>query len=308
MMRESLMAGASSARTRSGLIAAGLAANAAIGYLHYRSGLDYEFHIFFLLTPALVTWWAGWLPGALVAVAAVLVWGITDWHLGDGTQNHVALLFNSVTRLGVYLVMIWLLARLRIVLARESVLAHQDPLTGLPNRRMFYAVGERLLAQARRRPEPFTAMFIDLDGFKQVNDELGHRAGDTVLCAVAEVLRQQARCSDIVGRLGGDEFALVLPGMAGEAAAAYAENLRQRLLQQMAACGWPITFSIGVACFRHLPHTIDVLVARADALMYDAKRDGKNTIFQVTIDDPGGIIDADPARVARSATSATEEK
>jgi diguanylate cyclase (GGDEF)-like protein len=278
---------------RAGLIAAGLVAIAAIGYLHHRSGLAYEFHIFFLLPAAGVAWFAGWWPGAVVAVVAVLVWGITDWHLGGATGSRAALLFNSGMRLGVFLVVVWLLARLRIVLARETELAHHDPLTGLPNRRMFYAEGELALAQVRRRPEACTAMFIDIDHFKQVNDELGHKAGDELLRAVAEVLHQQVRGSDIVGRLGGDEFAVLLPGMAGDAAATYAEKLRERLREKMSGQRWPVSFSIGLACFHSPPQDIDTLVKRADALMYQAKRGGRDAIRQETYD--GG---AAPARAA----------
>lgn len=151
MKRPALINTECSALACAGLIATGLAATAAIGYLHYRSGLAYEFHIFFLLPAALVAWFVGWLPGVLVALAALLVWGITDWHLGGATGDLGALLFNSGMRLGVFLVVTWLLARLRFVLARETGLAHHDPLTGLPNRRLFYAEGERALAQARRR-------------------------------------------------------------------------------------------------------------------------------------------------------------
>lgn len=125
-------------------------------------------------------------------------------------------------------------------------------------------------------------MFIDLDRFKQVNDELGHKAGDELLQVVAEVLRQQVRGSDIVGRLGGDEFAVLLPGMAGDAAAAYAEKLHARLREQMAGLHWPVGFSIGLACFRSPPPDIDALVQLADALMYQAKRNGRGPIRQET--------------------------
>jgi len=265
-----------------GLVAAGLAATAVIGYLHYRSGLAYEFHILFLLPAALIAWFAGWLHGMLVAFAALLVWGIADWHLGGATASRIPLLINSGMRLGVFLVVTWLLTRLRVMLARETELAHHDPLTGLPNRRLFYAEGERALSQAHRRQETLTVMFIDLDRFKQVNDELGHKAGDELLQVVAGVLRQQVRGSDIVGRLGGDEFAVLLPGMAGDAAAAYAEKLHTHLKEQMAGHHWPVGFSIGLACFRSPPPDIDALVQCADALMYQAKRAGRGGIHQET--------------------------
>lgn len=181
-------------------------------------------------------------------------------------------------RLGVFLLVSALLEQLRRVLARETRLAREDSLTGLPNRRMFYAESARALAQARRQEEPCTVLFLDLDRFKEVNDQHGHQAGDALLQEVAEVLRQGSRASDVVGRLGGDEFAMLLPGMTAEAAAVHAERLRERLREQMAGRGWPVGVSIGVASFRYPPADVDAVVNRADALMYEAKRAGRDTI------------------------------
>ena len=280
---------------------AGLLATAAVGYVHYRTGLAYEFHVFFLLPAAAIAWLAGMWPGAVVALTAVLAWGITDWHLGGAAGSRAALLFNSVMRLGVFMLVIWLLARLNAALARETELARRDPLTGLPNRRMFYAEGALALAQVQRHREPCTAMFIDVDYFKRVNDELGHNTGDELLRVVAEALRRHVRTSDIVGRLGGDEFALLLPGMTGEAAAVYAEKLRQRLQEQMAAHRWPVTFSIGLASFRRAPQNIEAAVARADQLMYDAKRGGRNALRQGMVDEMADSQRAEATNARRHA-------
>ncbi len=95
---------------------------------------------------------------------------------------------------------------------------------------------------------------------------------------MADVLRAQTRAADICGRLGGDEFALLLPETGPEAAQAFATTLRQRLLEAMQLRGWPATFSIGVAAWRTPPDNVGHLVSRADALMYEVKQSGKDSI------------------------------
>lgn len=123
-------------------------------------------------------------------------------------------------------------------------------------------------------------MFIDLDKFKQVNDEQGHDAGDALLQRVAEIFRSHIRAGDIVGRLGGDEFALLLPGMGDRAALAYVNDLRQRLLDAMRDKGWPVTFSIGIVSCHRAPDVLETLLKEADQLMYEAKEAGRDRILQ----------------------------
>ena len=108
---------------------------------------------------------------------------------------------------------------LRSLEAELGALAHRDPLTGLPNRRLFEDRLEIALAQAHRYRHRVALIFVDLDRFKQVNDGFGHAAGDELLKAVAERLGQSVREGDTVARLGGDEFTLLLPGIH------YAEDL-----------------------------------------------------------------------------------
>ncbi|MBK8121750.1 MAG: GGDEF domain-containing protein [Sulfuritalea sp.] len=123
-------------------------------------------------------------------------------------------------------------------------------------------------------------MFIDLDRFKEVNDTLGHDTGDALLTAVARIVREQVRASDIPGRLGGDEFALLLPNMNAKAASGYVEKLRRRLLAAMRESGWPVTFSIGVASHNVAPQDFDLLIKQADTLMYEVKRGGRDRVLQ----------------------------
>ncbi len=251
-----------------------------LGFIHYQSGLAYDFHVFFSLPVLLAAWFLGLRPalgGALLSAAA---WFLADRALGGGQQDILPLIFNTLTRLTIFVGEAWLLVQMRRVLDRESRMAREDALTGLPNRREFYEQGRRALAQAFRQQSPFTAVFIDLDKFKQVNDELGHETGDALLVCIAEGMRKHIRASDIAGRLGGDEFALLLPGMDATASKIYIEELRQRLLGAMRVHGWPVTFSIGVANCRQAPDDLDRLLTEADKLMYEVKENGRDRILQ----------------------------
>jgi diguanylate cyclase (GGDEF)-like protein/PAS domain S-box-containing protein len=161
---------------------------------------------------------------------------------------------------------------------RLEELATTDPLTGLSNRRSFEEEAERTLTHIARYGRSAAVFMLDLDGFKAVNDVIGHHAGDEVLFCVAERLRSRLRSSDLLARLGGDEFVMFLPEVDPSEAGAIADQL----LGQVSACSrtWegsdlPITGSIGVALFESssLERLAD-LVRRADTAMFTAKRAG----------------------------------
>jgi diguanylate cyclase (GGDEF)-like protein len=157
-------------------------------------------------------------------------------------------------------------------------LARHDPLTGLPNRRDLYERLEQLLAKPASGAAPEVAlMYLDLDGFKQVNDRLGHHAGDEVLTAVAGRLKGMLWTGEFVARLGGDEFALVLE----DGTSAACEALAPRIIRELAKPymlstgeGISIGTSIGIA-FAKSGESIEQLLKRADVALYDAKEAGK---------------------------------
>lgn len=267
------------ARHRIAVAAAGALAVAALAWLHLLTGLAYEFHVFFIVPVLLVAWLSGAPAGLAVAALAVTLWVAADRILGGSDAGIWPLAFNGALRAMIFAGGVQLLAEMRKVLDRESRLARLDTLTGLANRREFQSQGQRALAQAARQSTSITAVFIDLDRFKEVNDSEGHEAGDAVLVAVAEALRAHLRESDLAGRLGGDEFALLLPGMTGAGASIYAGQLRERLLTAMRGRGWPVTFSIGVAVHASAPNGFDALIRSADALMYEVKRGSRDRVL-----------------------------
>lgn len=265
---------------RTGILVSSVLITLLVGYLHTLTGLAYEFHVFFILPVIVVSWFNGKRIGYGVAVLIAFGWFIADWSLAGDQAYQEPLIFNTLMRLIIFASGGWLISGLRVVLMRESRLARVDALTQLPNRRQFHELGLQAFAQAQRRGAAFTAVFIDLDRFKEVNDTLGHNTGDAVLTAVARIIREQVRASDIPGRLGGDEFALLLPNMNAVAASAYVEKLRMRLLEGMTLKGWPVTFSIGVATYKAAPRDLDMLLKQADALMYKVKHSGRDRILQ----------------------------
>jgi len=276
--------------TRWAVVAAGVVLTLLIYLLHTITGPAYEFHIFFSLPVSLVTWYAGAAAGYGLAGLAVFLWLVADRVLIGVQSDPLPLLFNTSARLLLNVGAVWLILNLQRLLKRERRLAREDSLTGLANRREFFERGRSALAQAERRGAPFVAAFIDLDRFKEVNDRLGHDAGDCVLRCVADELRRDLRIGDIVGRLGGDEFALLMPGMDSAGAGPRVEQLRQRLLAVMRAQNWPVSFSIGVASYGAAPESLDAVLTAADSLMYRAKDGGRDRILLRAFDpeDAGG--------------------
>jgi diguanylate cyclase (GGDEF)-like protein len=164
------------------------------------------------------------------------------------------------------------------VLRQAERNALTDALTGLGNRHWMKDMFEREVTRARHNRRSLCLMMIDVDNFKRFNDQYGHIAGDRVLIAVAEALREYLRPTDLVARFGGDEFAVLLP----DAEIAHAQQTADRLRTCVASLSPPslstaITISIGVST-NGPDDDVDSLVQRADAAMYDAKEQGRNRV------------------------------
>jgi diguanylate cyclase (GGDEF)-like protein/PAS domain S-box-containing protein len=155
--------------------------------------------------------------------------------------------------------------------------AFHDALTGLPNRALFRDRLQQSLARCERSLDMFALLLIDLDGFKRINDTLGHHVGDQLLEAVAHRLAEVARPTDTLARLGGDEFVLLLAGASEPTALAVASRLHGRLAEPIVMAGRDLAFgaSIGIAVHRGGPGDGDELVRHADVAMYAAKEAGR---------------------------------
>ena len=188
---------------------------------------------------------------------------VTD---NEGHVSHYVALFTDITSLKEH----------QIELER---IAHYDTLTGLPNRTLLADRMRVALAHSRRSGEAMALCLLDLDGFKPVNDSLGHKAGDYVLQEIARKLEEGVRDDDTVARIGGDEFVLLLSGL-------HAEHEYEQILQRLLAnISLPIGFegqvvrvsaSIGVTLYPGDSGELDKLLRHADQAMYRAKQEGKN--------------------------------
>jgi len=177
-----------------------------------------------------------------------------------------------------------LMAQLSDEREREYFRASHDLLTGLPNRQLFMDRARVALNKAARSSERFALCFVDLDGFKPVNDRHGHGTGDALLREVARALREGLRDSDTVARVGGDEFMVLLSPMTLASGDQEAEVIMQRMIRRVAAIARigdrevSIGASVGIALFPAHGNSLDMLIAHADEAMYRAKRSGKGQV------------------------------
>lgn len=182
-----------------------------------------------------------------------------------------------VTLLGMYWRIVHVVRRSKKMTDHLVHNAHNDPLTDLPNRGMFMNWLTYGLAQAQRMDGKAAVLFLDLDGFKPVNDRLGHSAGDHVLCEVAQRFKQSARTGDMIARIGGDEFAVFIPAVSNESdPAELAHRLIEAMRQPIVADGSVVYVgvSIGAAMYPRNGKSPEALLEAADQAMYRAKREG----------------------------------
>ncbi|TLM99142.1 GGDEF domain-containing protein [bacterium] len=160
-------------------------------------------------------------------------------------------------------------------------LALTDPLTGTLNRRQFFEMAVQIVAKARNDKDTLSAIMIDVDNYKSVNDTLGHLAGDHILRIVADCFATELMPQDILARVGGDEFTVLLPGQNRE----QAENKAERLRSTLESTSIPIkntfvtiTASFGVAEIDPDRMDLDDMINRADQALYQSKNAGRNTV------------------------------
>jgi diguanylate cyclase (GGDEF)-like protein len=167
-------------------------------------------------------------------------------------------------------------------LKRAAELSSMDDLTGLYNARFLAGSLRREVKRASRSLHPLSLLFVDLDGFKGINDHHGHLCGSRALVEAAGVIHSGARETDIVARFGGDEFALVLPDTGPEGAMLVARRIRERIAEHPflanEGIGYRLTASVGAATLTGGVGTPEALLAAADAAMYRVKGRGKNGI------------------------------
>jgi diguanylate cyclase (GGDEF)-like protein len=202
-------------------------------------------------------WWAALASALVVPLVALL--GRMNWQLSQSRLRE---------------------GEVKLELAqRIEYLAYHDGLTGLPNRSMFSKLLSQCISESRRYDRQLAVAFLDLDRFKQINDTLGHDAGDQLLREVATRIKACVRASDTVARLGGDEFVVLLPALGdGKYAATVAQKILAVIARPFTLIGheFRITTSIGISTFPQDGLDEQTLTKNADIAMYQAKEEGKN--------------------------------
>ena len=179
-------------------------------------------------------------------------------------------------------------------LAVAEIRAATDGLTGLPNKRAVTDALKRTFAQALMTKAPLALLVLDLDHFKQINDQRGHPVGDQVLANVGATLRTALRSRDFAGRNGGEEFAVLLPDTEAGAALEIAERIRAAIAEiTLPGSDVMVTVSVGVAAFPDHAGTLERLERLADAALYTAKRHGRNRVELAELASPAEL--AEPA-------------
>jgi diguanylate cyclase (GGDEF)-like protein len=258
--------------------AMGLALAGLVTLADWWSHAEVAASLAYLMPIAVVAWGRDRLAAGVMAIACAGAWLFVD-VLTHGDQAATATeIANFLVLLVAFLLTGQVLARLRGRLERERWLARTDPLTGIHNRRAFWNATKRELERCRRFAEPFSVAYLDVDGFKGVNDRFGHAAGDQLLRRIASLLQQELRQLDMVARLGGDEFALLLPGTNVFGASTVLTRVRELLRSVPWRSQYGIDCSIGCVTVLVAPADVDAVVARADQLMYTMKRTGRGEL------------------------------
>jgi len=210
---------------------------------------------------------------AAAAVAAILRWTVLRASAADLAGFWL-----------LELATIWWVDRLRTQFWDVHQRARRDPLTDLPNRRAMEEFLDAEISRATRFTRPLVVAMLDCDGFKQLNDESGHLAGDAALRQIGELLKREVRGYDGVFRLGGDEFVIVLPETGQTEAEFVCERLRTAFAHDIERTLPGLTACLGVAVFTSPPADVAECLQRADEIMYRAKRAGPGETVIEAID------------------------
>jgi len=266
------------------LAAASAAWLGLVAYAGARLGDDALLLVAYLVPVALLAWCSSFPAAATAAVlGAIATWvfsmairsegatGVSGWNVVTLGVVGTALAGTLALLRGQY-------ERVRGLLDQAIRLSREDPLTGLASSRAFYERFSHEIERMKRHGRPLALLYLDLDNFKQVNDEHGHRAGDQVLEAVGQTLRGHVRRIDLAARIGGDEFVVLMPETDPEDAAGVSRRVRDAIVRRFREAGPRIGVSAGLGTFAHPPTDPEMTIHLVDQLMYEAKRAGKDQI------------------------------
>ncbi|MFA5793540.1 MAG: GGDEF domain-containing protein [Candidatus Brocadiia bacterium] len=246
--------------------------------LDYWTTADISFLIFYMVPIFVVTWFVNRAQGIIISGISIIAWLTADTMSMPAHSRFVAPTVDLMVEFGFFIMAVLFLSMLRTAFNRERQQSRTDSLTGVANHRYFQEVALDEIERANRSRYPLTVAYFDIDNFKNVNDRLGHSAGDNLLRTVAQSTASAIRKVDTVARMGGDEFVILMPATDYDQAQVVMNRVYENLTDTARSNKWPVGFSIGVATCLNPPCSVDVMLRLADNLMYDVKNNGKNRI------------------------------
>jgi|SRR5579883_408292 len=265
-----------SARSRATLTCVALGMFAGVVLLRYHAPAQFNVVFYFLIPISFAMWFVsrriGWIF-VIVAVMVIFHFGMLNWNKGWNALEA----WNAAADCAILAAFGLIISEIRALYQWEHELSLQDALTGLANRRAFFAILTAENRRMRRQHLPLTVAYVDVDNFKQVNDEFGHATGDKILTDLAREMQGSLRSSDTVARVGGDEFGILMPETSEAAARAVLAKLNERL-QQRTNAPRALTLSIGTVTFSESVNAPEEMLEIADHALYAVKQSGKNRI------------------------------
>ena len=258
------------------LVATSFLATGMLGWVDLAAGPHITFAVFYLIPVALLTWYVGRPIGLAMATLCGSLWFFDTIPALPRDLPPVVVGWAAINKVTLFVLAMWLVGALRDALEHHRRLAGTDDMTGVANRRSYFAAASREISRSRRTGAPITVVYADCDNLKKVNDQLGHLVGDQVIRTVAQTLQRHVREADMVARIGGDEFAILLPETDAEQAQAVTRKLTQRVGEALVERGWNVTLSVGVVTFNEPPDSPEQLLGQADSLQYSVKHGRKN--------------------------------
>jgi diguanylate cyclase (GGDEF)-like protein len=234
--------------------------------------------VLYLIPIFLTAWYAGRIWGFSMLALSVASMIIHDAVISSSLNQPFVPYWTIGLNLVIAVVFIDIADALKKALEREKMFSRVDYLTGAANSRYFFEVAAVEMSRAQRYRRPFTLTYIDLDNFKIVNDNFGHKEGDRFLVEVVKTIKQFIRAGDLLARVGGDEFVILLPETGYDAAELVMNRIRKKFVVVMQHNKWPATFSAGMVTCVSYECGISEIMKVADNLMYAAKDSGRNMI------------------------------
>lgn len=273
---------------------------AVVGIADYLSHVELTLSPWYTFPCFLMDWRIGRKSAVAYAVFATvlqLLIGLTGTH---DYPNRYYLVTDLILNLAFCIVLIWIIAKLRLALEMELILSRSDFLTRLGNRNSLLEGLENEIKRCNRQGIAMTVTMIDLDGFKHFNEQRGHSVGDLLLLAIAELLGEHFRSTDIIARTGDDEFMLILPTRSYDIIESKLHVLRKDLENLMLVRGWDLTFCMAAIVFVQPTVTGEQAVFEIQKLMQEIKQKGKSEFAHRVLSINNSASDTEPVQVRQA--------